>query len=738
MASSEPSKSTNRRRISPRTDPPSASTHSNGSGSNRTEKNSSGPSGPRKGVAFYDYRGLNGERWLQKVRTEPKGFYWRYRTKDGRSWNRSRGQLPSEPQLYRVTELREAIDAGVSPVYVADGEKDVETLRAAGLVATCAPHGSEKWRDEYAAYFRGAEEVVVVHDDDSGHPDPHHRWHGYDGAVRTRDSIAARIGQDRVALLAPRKGCKDITDHFDAGYGISDLEVARKPATPRPTKAAKDARPYDKSFNIKATLVTDDDDPVLDDDDDPVLDDEEVVIEVTVSDFPLTDIGNAERLVDRHGEDLHYCHPWHTWLVWDGKRWTEDKTGEVDRRAKETTRAVKLLAADLDDHELAKKLFKHGHMTESSARQKAMIERAQSEPGIPVLPEQLDLDPRVANVSGGTLELAKGECREHRRSDLLMKMAHVDFEPEAKCPRWDAFLAQILPDPDTRAFLQRAVGYSLTGLTVEQVLFLLYGKGANGKTTFLETIGALLGDYAVTASPDLLLAKRPGGIPSDVARLQGARFITVIETEDGGRLAETLVKQLTGQDTITARRMYQDFFSFKMQGKLWLATNHLPQVRGTDEAIWRRILRIPFRVTIPKSKRDEHLFDKLWLERSGILNWAVEGCLAWQRMGLAPSEEVVKGTEEYRAESDVFGRFLSESCSLGKGYWTSSESLYQAYEAWAVSEKLQVMTKIAFSRKLSERQEGLVAEKRDDVRGWRGVTVGKPKLRVARSGGDGT
>lgn len=349
--------------------------------------------------------------------------------------------------------------------------------------------------------------------------------------------------------------------------------------------------------------------------------------------FPQTDYGNAERLVARHGEDLRYVTAWKAWLVWDGSRWTRDTTEEVERRAKETARQISRTALELEHDDARLKFLKFGRATEQAARLRAMITLAESEPAVPLEPHQLDADPWMLNVTNGTLDLRTGKLHDHQRTDFNTKLAPVVYDPKAKAPQWEKFMAQVLPSPGLRTFIQQAIGYSLTADTSEHVAFLLWGMGANGKSTFLEVLRTMLGDYSQQAPSDLLLAKRGGGIPNDVARLPGARFVTVSETDEGRQLAEETFKRLTGEDRVTARYLYGEFFEFTPVAKFWLATNHKPEVKGAGEALWRRIHLVPFTVTIPEGQRDRRLTAKLRKELPGILRWAVEGCRQWREQG---------------------------------------------------------------------------------------------------------
>ena len=439
--------------------------------------------------------------------------------------------------------------------------------------------------------------------------------------------------------------------------------------------------------------------------------------------FRLTDLGNGERMAKRHGADLRYCHPWGRWFHWDGRRWQSDSTAEVERRAKETIRSIYGEASRLMDDRERKALVDHARASERDPRLRAMIARTAAETGIPILPEQLDVDRWLLNVQNGTLNLKTGQLQPHRREDLATKLAPVEYDARAGCENWIGFLYHILNQNEKlMTFLQRSVGYALTGDTREQVLFLLHGTGANGKSTLLEVVLAMLGDYACQTPTDTLLVKHGDTIPNDVARLKGARLVAAIETEQGRRLAESLVKQLTGRDRVAARFMRAEWFEFQPQFKLFLAVNHKPVIHGTDLAIWRRIRLVPFTVVIPEPEQDKELPDKLKGELPGILRWAVEGCLAWQREGLGTPDEVRKATESYRAEMDTMGDFLSECCVIEPGFKVTVKELYRVYAQWCERNGEHPLSQRSFGMRLTER--GL-----DRVRGaggqhiWRGVGI---------------
>jgi len=435
--------------------------------------------------------------------------------------------------------------------------------------------------------------------------------------------------------------------------------------------------------------------------------------------YLCTDTGNAERLADRHGANLRYCYPWGKWLVYDGTRWHVDVRGAVVRLAKNTARSIFEEAKEASSDTAAKELGKWASSSLSEGKLRAMITLAQSEPGIPVLPEELDASPDLLNVPNGTIDFRTGKLREHRREDLITKIAPVEYDPDASAPTWEAFLERALPSGELRSFVQRAVGYSATGDTSEQCMFINHGGGANGKSTFQETIAAALGDYAMRAPTEMLLAKRSDGVPNDVARLKGARFVSASETEEGRRLAESRIKDLTSQDTITARFMKAEWFDFAPTHKLWLSTNHKPEIRGTDAAIWRRIRLVPWKVSIPPAEQDKKLPEKLRSELPGILAWVVRGCLGWRRKGLQAPEEVRQATGDYRSEMDVLAAFLEECCILRSDAMAFAKNLYIAYKEWCEANGEPIEKQRRFGMRLTER--GLRRQKVGGVYRWCGV-----------------
>lgn len=421
----------------------------------------------------------------------------------------------------------------------------------------------------------------------------------------------------------------------------------------------------------------------------------------------LTDAGNAERLVARFRDRIRYCQPRRAWLIWTDQRWAWDETGAIWRLAKRTVRAIYGEAEHASDDDRRKAISRHAHASESAARLKAMIELAQKEDGVPVMPADLDADPWLLNVENGTIDLRTGELREHRPDDMITKIVPVAYDAAAEAPIWRRFLSEIMRSNEKLvAFLARAVGYTLTGVTREQVLFFGIGSGSNGKTTFLKLLLRLLAEYGGQAPPELLLQKRNEVHPTEQADLFGRRLAVCTEIAEGRAWAEVTLKQLTGEDAVKARRMREDFWQFDPTHKFWIGANHKPTVRGTDPAIWRRLLLIPFLVTFDDAAKDKTLPEKLAGELPGILRWAVEGCLAWQREGLQPPSEVLAEVARYRVDMDVLGAFLRERCKAEEDVFVKAGDLYKAYGEWCENSGERPVKQRHFGRSLTERGFG--------------------------------
>lgn len=396
-----------------------------------------------------------------------------------------------------------------------------------------------------------------------------------------------------------------------------------------------------------------------------------------------TDLANARRLAARHGEDLRFTVET-GWLVWDGRRFAIDEKGvRVQALAKSTAESIfrEIGEANEDQRDI---LMRHAKRSQSKNAIDAMIWLARSEPGICTSFEKFDADPWLFNVANGTLDLRTGTLREHSRADCLTKLSEVSFDPGADSELFDSFLWRITGQSEALyAYMQRLIGYLLSGSTAEQVIAFFYGLGANGKSVLCECLLALLGDYGMTAMPDLVISRRSGGIPNDVAALRGRRGVFLNETSQGSRFDEAKLKHLTGGDTLTGRFLHREFFDFRPAHKLVIRGNHKPAISGTDEGIWRRLHLVPFDVQIPPEEQDRDLLTKILAELPGVLRWAVAGSIEWQRKGLNPPPEVIAAVQDYRQESDTLGRFITEHCETGNLYEVRSMTFFSSYQAFA-------------------------------------------------------
>lgn len=444
--------------------------------------------------------------------------------------------------------------------------------------------------------------------------------------------------------------------------------------------------------------------------------------------FHLSDLGNAERLVAAHGIDLRYVRLWKKWLVWDGKRWAPDDTDEIMRRASTVAAMVDEEARNELDDNTRKSLRTWANKSESSYAHQQLVRLAESRIEVAARPSDFDRDPMLLNVQNGTIDLRTGKLAPHSREDNLTKLAPVIFDETATCPRWNQFLGEIFDSEDLRSFVQRTVGYCLTGDVGEHAFFIFHGTGANGKSVFVETLNAILGDYFVGARSETLLCKKDhdGGRASpDIARLKGARFVAANETPNGAKLDEALVKELCGGDTLTARHLYGEPFDFRPQLKIALRTNYKPRISGGDEGIWRRIKLTPFSKTIPLELRDPNLQVKLRSELPGVLAWGVRGCLEWQAKGLGTCEPVIAATAAYRSDQDSLGRFLGECVAMKDEAWVATTALRATYETWCRSSSEEALSQKALATALSGR--GLVARSKKldgkPTRGWEGLSL---------------
>lgn len=442
----------------------------------------------------------------------------------------------------------------------------------------------------------------------------------------------------------------------------------------------------------------------------------------------FTDTRNAQRLVAMRGDRLRFDHTRGLWRWWDGRRWALDETQRIMTVAKDVVVAMHAEIAPVreKDHDAWLKLRRQVLACESTSRLRALVLNAA--PALASTHETWDPDPYMLNCANGVVDLRTGELVEHRPELWQSKLAPVAYDPDALCPTWDAFLARVFDgNASVIDFVQRAAGLSLVGQVVEHVLFVLWGVGANGKSTLLSTMLEVIGDYGRQAANDLLVHRDLPQHTTAIAELRGVRMVSTVETAgSGGRLSEVTVKVLTGGDDRNARFLYQDAFTYTPSDTFWLATNHKPVIRDNSEGIWRRICLIPFRVQIPRQEQDTRLRDKLRAEYPGILAWMVRGCIEWQRRGLDRPPEVEAATAGYRAEVDVLSNFLEDCCVVEAGALTMAQELYERYVQWCQETGEKPALQRFFGLKLTD--SGHTRQRVGKARrwAWEGIRLRRP------------
>lgn len=392
--------------------------------------------------------------------------------------------------------------------------------------------------------------------------------------------------------------------------------------------------------------------------------------------FRLNELGNAERIAYEYGHAIRFVSEI-GWMLWDGKRWKYDNKLQIERIANKVLRDLEK-SEDEMERSWARKCGKRNIRMNSI---KDLM------PLVPAEREEFDRHKYLFNCSNGILNLQTGKMQQHDRELRLSKLANVEFDEKAQCPTWLSFLQQIFKgDNDLIDYMQRLVGYSMTGDISEQGMYFLVGGGSNGKSTFINIIKSMMGDYGLQTKSDTFIKKKNDGANNDIARLVGSRFVSAVESEEGEKLQESLVKTITGGEPILARFLRQEFFEFIPEFKVFFTTNHKPIIGGVDEGIWRRVKIIPFTLNLKPHERDKKLEEKLSLEMSGILNWALEGCLKWQQSGIKEPKVVVDATGNYKEEMDILAPFLDEICYTdepkNEAIRIEAKELYGVYDSW--------------------------------------------------------
>lgn len=614
-------------------------------------------------TAKWDYFDAAGHLIAIVYRYDPPGG-----KKEFRPWDVKRRKMaPPDPRpLYNQPGMKDA-----AQVVLVEGEKCAQALINAGVTATTAMHGANAPVDKTDWTPLKGKAVLIWPDRDKP---------GWEYAANAAQAVLDAGARSCHILYPPQEAAEgwDAADAIAEGFDVASFLV------------------HGPRMQIHA----------LAEDAEPVVSSDESVWG--------TEDALALAFTRRHHRDWRYVAAWGRWLVWDGQRWRNEDTLAATDLIRSVCRQTALRA---DDRKVAAKLASSG--TVGGVERLARADRRHA-----ATTDEWDSDPWLLNTPGGVVDLKTGRTRANDRADRMTKITTAT--PGGECPQWTAFLSNVTGgDADLQAYLQRMVGYCLTGVTSAHALFFLYGTGANGKSVFANVVSTILGDYATTASMDTFVETRGDRHPTDLAGLRGARFVTAIETEQGRRLNESKVKAITGGDKISARFMRQDFFEFFPQFKPVIVGNHKPAIRNIDEAMKRRMHMIPFTVTIPPERRDGRLTEKLLAERDGILAWAVAGCLAWQREGLNPPACVQDATQEYFESEDALGRWLDERCVRTANAKSLTSELFTDWKQWAEASGEFIGSQRRFSDLLITR--GLEKWRNSmGVRGFQGIGLKQP------------
>ncbi len=647
--------------------------------------------------SIYKYKDESGKVLFEKVRFKGKNFSQRRIVNGATVWGLEKGvyyeTFPGsnsysmkerntnkkrfesvEPVLYNLPGIIEATKNG-QLIFVVEGEKDADNLIKIGLTATTNFDGAsksaqrQKWLDNYTKYFKDAGVILLPDNDNSGKL--HMKF-----IAQNLSSITDDI---KIINLLGLEIKEDVSDWLSYGGNKEKL-----------LDLVESAEKYDPY------LATED---------------------INLINYNFSDVGNAERLIAMYNKIIRYKPGFKSgqWFIWSGKYWNVDCVGRIEVLARNVIKSLQQQGKELPkcnregnpNDDLKKQIQKFVLRSENDNRIRAMINQSRTEHNI--ILNEMNKDAYLLNLKKGTLNLKTGKLQEHNRKDYITKLVHVDFNPEAKCPNWIEFIYKIfMGNKELIEYIQKSVGYSMTGDSNLQCFYILHGKGANGKGTFMKAIRTILGDYAaVLKSTSLMGKKGDEGARGDLAKPEVKTFVWINELEEGKYFDEALVKSLSsGRDeVIPVRRMYEEEFDLHPTFKLWMTTNKLPKIKGTDNGIWRRVRQIPFEYNFENDPaKDEYFFEnKLMPEMNGILNWAIEGCLRWQKEGIEVPNEVKYAIDTYRNDMDPVQRFLDEECIVSKTCTTRIAQLYKSYQDWCHDNKEYVLSSRKLTQKLMEK-----------------------------------
>ena len=673
---------------------------------------------------IYQYKDSNGDLLFEKVRfkatdEKKKNFTQRrkigdaivwgleggthYETYPGSNeWTRNLGKKISpkerefeecEPVIYNLPVILKAIAAG-EEVYVAEGEKDADNLTALGFPCCCNFDGASasklkpKWRKSYNKIFKGARVVIFNDNDEPG--------------ITHADYIAQELHEVTEYVKRPDipglQEKEDITDFIEGGNGKQVIQEI-----------------------INSTSIYEYDDAA----------------NQSLIGFNFSDVGNAERLMAIYGKNIRYSPIRNKWFVWSGKHWEVDNNGKIENLSRKVIRklqaegeAISLKNLEQEDEKRKTKLkaqiANFVLRSEGDGRLKAMINQAKTFNSFII--KETDKDVYLLNVKNGTLDLHTGLMKKHERKDYLTKLIDIEYNPKTQSPNWIEFINKIfMEDKELINYIQKSIGYSLTGDSRLQCFYILHGKGSNGKGTFMQAIERLMGPYYSTLMPESLMERTGNneGAREDLAKLESTRFVCVNECDENKYFDENLLKRMASgaNEKFTVRRMYEKYFDLSPEFKMWMTTNGLPRIKGTDKGIWRRIRKIPFEYDFDLDKnKNENFFDeKILPEINGILNWALEGCLRWQQEGMELPDAVKVEVEKYKSDMDPITRFAEDCCVISETCRVRIPEIYDAYTDWCHENKEYVLSSIKFSKRLADK--GYKQLKIMSNRYWSGIGI---------------
>lgn len=646
------------------------------------------PNQRKKVVAVYDYTDENGKLLYQVVRFEDKQFgIRRPNGQGGWTWNAN----GINKTLYCLPDIQKAKESKEIVIFC-EGEKDVMNLKAKlNFTATTSPLGANSWKDEYADSLVGLDVVILPDNDEAG------RKH----AERAANSLFNKAQSVKVVNLPNLEEKEDVSDWIDKGGNREELlEMISNT----------------DEWDLQNTELITTNNHFL----------EENVIDGICADYlttaPLSDAGNAECFELEFGNKFKFNTTNKTWYRWDGIIWKEDKISIIESAILKTIRNRQIATIDSPDNKPFSekaKVLNYLVKCEDTRNRKNMKEAIEMLPHFITTIDQYDKDLFLVATENGTLDLRNASFRDSKQDDYLTLQFGTEYNADADCPRWKQFLREIFSnDEEMIDFIQRMVGYCLTGDISEQVMFILYGFGKNGKSVFLSTLGELLGDYAGTASFRTFDADKQSENSNDLAMLKGKRFVSMIESAADKRLNEPLIKQVTGGDKVTCRFLRKEFFSYTPQFKLFLATNHKPVITQSDFGIWRRIVLIPFLENF-EGKEESRLDEKLLSELPGILNWAIEGLKKWHQQGLKNRPQaVIEATDKYKKDSDTVGQWFEWNMVQHPNGEIKSSEAYNDYLEWAKENGFYPLGNKTFKSSLEER--GFYIKRKNDGNYWIG------------------